>query len=70
MAASIYLKGDALKWMQLYLRDYLDNHEDGSMRLEIDVIFKSYQNFKEALTTVFKNINKTRVNINKLQALQ
>ncbi|OCK72661.1 hypothetical protein K432DRAFT_459172, partial [Lepidopterella palustris CBS 459.81] len=42
MAASMYLKGDTLKWMQPYLRDYLNNHEDGSMRPETDVIFKSY----------------------------
>ena len=45
--------------MQPIYKDYLENREDNKDQ-ETNKIFKSYTNFKEALTAIFRNPNKKK----------
>ncbi|KAM0179983.1 hypothetical protein ACHAPF_002516, partial [Botrytis cinerea] len=51
-----YLRGEAIKWIQPYLRDYFE-HNDKNRIQSIQTIFNSFEGFKTEIYRIFENSN-------------
>jgi len=58
--AASYLRGEATKWIQPYLRDYFE-HDDKDRMQPTRTIFNSFEGFKTEIRRIFGNSNELEV---------
>ena len=66
--AGIFLTGRALKWFKLYLTEYQTNGAT-TTNLEIKYIFLSWDNFKNQITQIFRDLEEEAIAERKLYLL-
>ncbi|APA15655.1 hypothetical protein sscle_15g104250 [Sclerotinia sclerotiorum 1980 UF-70] len=69
--AASYLRGEAAKWVQPYLKDYFTNLSEPKKRMyPTQTIFGRFEGFKKEIRRVFGNINELRDAESKIYGLK
>ena len=52
------IEGDALKWFQPYINNYLENSKGDKINKDTDQIFASYDAFRRKILAIYREIDK------------
>jgi hypothetical protein len=69
--AALYLRGEALKWIELFLLDYFENSDQPyNYMITIIRIFGSWEGFRMEIRRVFGDIDSVKIAERKLFGLR
>jgi hypothetical protein len=71
MWVSSYLRGSAMKWMEPFLKDYLNNEDHPELQMQTTVeMFDDFSGFKREIRKVFGDIDEAKTAMRKLDGLK